>query len=72
MCHFLHVGYITPKHIQIPKYQSTSKNNAIKTLEMKNETDDLETAVMSSLPFLNQIPIVYGSITGVHHNQTLY
>lgn len=38
---------------------------------MKSETDELETAVTSSLPFLNQIPIVFCAITGMYHNQAL-
>lgn len=30
---------------------------------MKSETDDFEIAIMCSLPFLNQIIIVYGTIS---------
>lgn len=58
MCHFLHVGHITLKHIKVLKYQPTYRNNIFRSLYRKSET-----AILSSLPFLNQIPLVHGTIT---------
>lgn len=67
MSHFLRVGCITPKHTQILKYQLTCRNNAFESLYRKSER-----AIVSSLPFLSQTPLVYGIAAGMCHNRALY